>query len=151
MRLFSATIIVIGLSVLPAVADNLSRLEAATELGGQQLSTFLLSKAPELKPNLPNWDWDDAYRTAATCFLERLETEHGATGVEQYLTAVEGYAATPITSLAQTETQPPEMMTPTAQLAMADCGVAHQVMKRMTDSGLMGALMNADMMNKLGG
>ncbi|WP_298260838.1 hypothetical protein [uncultured Litoreibacter sp.] len=134
-----------------AFADNLERLEVATELGGKHLSAFILSRAPELEPNLPNWDWDDDYRTAARCFLDDLEDSQGADHVEKYLTAVEEYSATPVTSLAQTENQPAIMSTPAVMTAMQSCGVMQQVMKRMQESGFMGAMMNEATMSKLGG
>ncbi|EPX81482.1 hypothetical protein [Litoreibacter arenae] len=146
--------ILAALFALPAsalLADNLERLEAASELGGQQLSTFLLSRAPELEPNLPSWEWDDTYRQAGRCFLDNLETSQGADGVERYLSVIETYAARPITSLDQTAEQPPEMMAPPVMAAMQTCGVQQEVMKRMTESGLMGAMMNPETMSKLGG
>lgn len=151
MRFFTAASIAVALFATPAVADNLARLEAASELGGAQLSKFLLSKAPELEPNLPNWEWDDTYRTAGGCFLDNLQSSQGAGFVEQYLGILETYAATPITSLAQTENQPPEMLAPAVMSAMQSCGIQKIVMQRMTESGLMGAMMNEAMMMKLGG
>lgn len=141
----------LALPTTPVFADNLERLETATELGGKHLSAFILSRAPELEPNLPNWDWDDDYRSAARCFLDELESSQGAEHVETYIKAVEDYAAVPVTSLAQTENQPPEMSTPVVMAAMQSCGVMQQVMKRMQESGFMGAMMNEATMSKLGG
>ena len=54
------------------------------------------------------------------------------------MSIVETFAATPITSLAQTEQQPLKMIAP-------------PVMKHMTESGFMDAMMNEAMMSKLGG
>ena len=139
------------LAASPALADNLTRLETATEQGGAQLSKFLLSRAPELAPNLPSWEWDDAYRIAGGCFLDNLQASQGGGYVEQYLTALEAYAATPVTSLEQTSNQPPLMTAPPVMAAMQGCGIQQIVMKRMTDSGLMGAMMNEAMMQKLDG
>ena len=151
MRVFTTALFALGLSAVPALADNLTRLEAATEQGGAQLSQFLLSRAPELEPNLPNWEWDDTYRSAGGCFLDNLQASQGGDYVERYLAALEGYAAQPITSLEQTGSQPPEMMAPPVMAAMQGCGIQQIVMQRMTESGLMGAMMNEAMMTKLGG
>lgn len=146
--------LIAALFALPAsslFAGNLERLEIATEMGGKQLSTFLVSRAPELKPNLPNWEWDDDYRSAGGCFLDKLEAGIGADGVEKYITIVEAHAARPITSLADTANQPAELSQPVALSAMQSCGLQEIIMKRMTESGLMGAMMNEGMMAKLGG
>jgi len=43
------------------------------------------------------------------------------------------------------------MTAPPVMAAMQGCGIQQIVMKRMTDSGLMGAMMNEAMMQKLDG
>lgn len=151
MRFCTPALFALALSAAPALADNLDRLETASEQGGAQLSAFLMSRAPELEPNLPNWDWDDTYRAAGGCFLDTLTSGQGDAYVENYLATLEAYAAQPITSLAQTENVPPVMMDAPVMAAMQTCGVQQQVMKRMTESGLMGAMMNEATMMKLGG
>lgn len=152
MRVFSTSglAMAFALATAPVLADDLARLEAATEQGGAQFSEFLLRRAPELAPNLPNWEWDDAYRAAGRCFLDRLQASTGADGVERYLKVVEDYAAKPVTSLSDTESQPSEMMSAPAVSALQSCGVQQIVMQRMIDSGLMGAMMNEATMMKLG-
>lgn len=153
MRKLALLTATLTLFAAPAFAQSeLERMETATVAAGGNLEAFLVSRVPELASAMPDWAWDDELRAAAVCTLDAMRAEGGDAAVSDYLTAMEAYATTPITSMEQMATATPVPISAdfAARTGQA-CGSAEIAMRRMQESGLMEAMMDATTMGRLMG
>lgn len=146
--LFAATLTLLA---APAFAQSdLDRLEVATMAASGNLEAFLISRAPELASSMPDWTWDDALRDAASCTLDAVRAEGGDAAVTSYISSMEVFAETPITSMQQMALDTPVPINADfAASAGQTCGSAEIAMRRMQESGLMEAMMDPAIMTRL--
>ena len=68
-------------------------------------SQFYVSRVPELKGKLPSWEWDAEIREAFTCVLTGIEEAKGAKVTEAYVSGLEQYAQTEISTFSDLNDQ----------------------------------------------
>lgn len=151
MRKFALLTTTLALFAAPALAQSeLDRLEAATLAASGNLETFLTTLAPELADVMPDWTWDEALRAAADCTLDAVRAEGGDAAVTSYISSMEVFAETPITSMQQMATATPVPINADfAARAGQTCGSAEIAMRRMQESGMMEAMMDPAVMSRL--
>ncbi len=133
----------------PALADDLTRLEAATEAATRQLNAFLVSRAPELGPVMPSEAWDSRFRNAGRCFLNEIARQKGDAGVATYLNALEGWGQTKITSMSQLGRMPAPLVDAAAQSAAKTCKTIELATFRMYQSGMLQMMQDPAVIEKL--
>ncbi|WP_224813794.1 hypothetical protein [Hasllibacter sp. MH4015] len=140
-------------ATLPGFAQSeLDRLAAATEAAGANMETFLVSQAPSLADVMPDWTWSPEMRDAAACTLDAIRDEGGDAAVADYITQMEAFAETEITSLEQVAQATPVPISADFAAATGQaCGTAELAMQQMQDSGLMAAMMDPAVMMQLMG
>ncbi len=138
-----------------AWADELlDRLEVASEKIGANQGSFYVSRVPELKDKLPNWEWDDEIRTASKCVLDGIETAKGRDIAEAYVAGLETDAAKEITSMTQLADQssiPDELKgdDQTILTLMQDCKTMDISAARLKQSGFWDAMLDPTIMQRL--
>lgn len=146
--LLTATLTLLG---APALAQSdIDRLEVATMAASGNLEAFLISRAPELARSMPDWTWDDALRATAVCTLDAIRAEGGDAAVTSYISSMEVFAETPITSMQQMALDTPVPVNADFAASVGQtCGSAEIAMRRMQESGLMEAMMDPAVMTRL--
>lgn len=147
MRIFVVAALLMAAS--PSLADDLARLEAATEASARNLNAFFVSRAPELGPTIPSVEWDASFRQAGQCFLNEISRRSGPTGVTTYLDAAEQWSRTKITSMSQLARMPGPLIDANAQAAAKTCKTIELATMRMYQSGMLQAMQNPAVINKL--
>lgn len=140
---------------LPALAQSqLDRLEAISEdmnLGmAKMMAREIAAQGGDptaMLAALPDNTWDDAFRAAGACTLDRYEALIGADGVETMLTKME--AMVPALETATMETMdalnplPPGITEEQSADIARSCGMIELSMQRMQESGFTAAMMEA--------
>ncbi len=140
-------------ATLPGLAQSaLERMETATEATSLNMEAFMVSRAPGLADFMPDWDWDDDMREAASCTIDAIRAEGGDEALNSYLDALDVFAETEFTSMEQLATSAPVPISSDFAVATSQsCGTDAIAMRRMEESGLMGAMMDpANMMALMG-
>lgn len=150
MRLAMTT----ALALLPGFAAAqdaaIDRIAAANVAMAQQMEGFYLSRAPELEGKMPDYTWDAELRDAGSCFVEGYREERGDDGLDAYLTAMETWAATDITSFEQLNFGMPDVLTePLPQRLTQECGVMEISIRRAQESGFIEALSDPEIMGRI--
>ena len=150
MRLTLAT----ALALLPGLAlaqgSDVDRIAAANMAMAEQMEDFYLGRVPELEGKMPDHSWNDEMRAAGECFVTRYKDERGAEGLEEYLTAMEGWAETEITSFEQLTFGMPDILTEDLpQRLTQDCGVMEISIQRAQESGFIEALSDPEIMGRI--
>lgn len=137
----------------PALAQGseaLDRLEAASEEMNRNFEAFYVSRVPALAGVMPDAEWDEAYRDMGRCLLRRMEEERGAEGVEEYLAAMEAYAAKPVETFSDMTSGQPRLLRDEVAIAVGqECGVIEIAMARMRDSGFLEAIGRPGVMERV--
>ena len=147
-----AIAITLAVSVPGFAQSELDRMEGASEAVSENMGAFMVSRAPALATVMPDWAWDDAMRTAATCTIDAIRAEGGDAALTTYLTELEAFAEAEITSMDQLAASTPVPINPEFAAATGQsCGTAALAMQQMQESGLMQAMMDpANMMALMG-
>lgn len=145
-----------GLTLLAAPAafaqSELERLEASSVAAGANMGAFLTARVPEIAASIPDWNWDDEMRSAASCTLDAIRAEGGDAAVATYLEEMEVFATVEITALDQMAAVTPVPINPDFAMRTGQaCGTAEIAMRRMQESGLMQAMMDPNTMGRLMG
>jgi hypothetical protein len=150
------------LSVLPAMAiaeTQLERLEDLSERMNAAVFDAMIRMAeneganPEpLRAAIPDGTWDDAYREAGACMLDRFNTVTTASEIDRMLdtmeVAIAQMATTNLDEIGDEFDFLPEGVTEdmSVQINM-ECGMTELMMQRMEDSGFTAAMMQSMMEN----
>jgi hypothetical protein len=133
-----------------AEADDLDRLQIASEGVARQMNTFLLSRVPDLAGILPPVDWQAEERAVARCTLDGIAAEKGAEGVEAYVAGMERWAAAPIRTMNDRAAAMPRIMTDDLVMILADqCGAMKLAERRAAESGWAEAAQRPEVMAAL--
>lgn len=149
-------------SVLPAMAiaeTQLERLEDLSERMNAAVFDAMIRMAeneganPEpLRAAIPDGTWDDAYREAGACMLDRFNTVTTASEIDRMLdtmeVAIAQMATTNLDEIGDEFDFLPEGVTEdmSVQINM-ECGMTELMMQRMEDSGFTAAMMQSMMEN----
>lgn len=147
MRNFLAAVFIIAAT--PLMANDLARLEEATEATARQLNAFFVSRVPDLAPTIPSVEWDARFRNAGRCFLNEMRAAHGPEGVEAYLNDLENWSQTKITSMSQLGRMPARLRSDVAQSAARICKTVELATFRMHQSGMLEVLKDPAVIEKL--
>ncbi|MEY1554658.1 hypothetical protein AB3Y40_03400 [Yoonia sp. R2331] len=133
-----------------AMADQVDRLAAATDILTGKLTAFYVSRVPELADAMPNFTVDAEMRAALGCTLDTYTAEIGPNATEAYVASVEAEAAAlEITSLSDMGNMLGDIDEALALRAMQECGQMDISMRRMQESGLLQALQKPGVMEAL--
>lgn len=150
------------LSVLPAMAiaeTQLERLEDLSERMNAAVFDAMIRMAeneganPEpLRAAIPDGTWDDAYREAGACMLDRFNTVTTASEIDRMLdtmeVAIAQMATTNLDEIGDEFDFLPEGVTEDMSMQInMDCGMTELMMQRMEDSGFTAAMMQSMMEN----
>jgi hypothetical protein len=121
-----------------AQADPLlDRYAAATLAMEERLFAFYVLRAPELERVLPVMGWDAEIEAIAICTFDGIRAQQGDAGVEAFVTALETFAETPITSLSTFgRDQSPVLQQPLILDLAQSCGSFLLTARRMQASGM---------------
>lgn len=133
----------------PSFANELARLEAATEASARNWSAFLVRRAPELGPTIPSVEWDSRFRNSGRCFLNEIERASGPSGVATLLSALESWSTTKITSMSQLAQMPHPLINADAQAAAKTCKTVELATFRMYQSGMLQMMQDPAVIEKL--
>ncbi len=141
-------------ALLPVLAaaqeDPVDRIAAANIAMAEQMEAFFLSRAPELEDRMPDHSWNDEMRAAGECFVAGYEEEQGKEGLDAYITAMETWSETEITSFEQMNFGMPEILTdPLPQRLSQECGVIEISVRRAQESGFIEALSDPEIMGRV--
>lgn len=150
------------LSVLPAMAiaeTQLERLEDLSERMNAAVFDAMIRMAeneganPEpLRAAIPDGTWDDAYREAGACMLDRFNTVTTASEIDRMLdtmeVAIAQMATTNLDEIGDEFDFLPEGVTEDMSMQInMECGMTELMMQRMEDSGFTAAMMQSMMEN----
>lgn len=150
------------LSVLPAMAiaeTQLERLEDLSERMNAAVFDAMIRMAekeganPEpLRAAIPDGTWDDAYREAGACMLDRFSTVTTASEIDRMLdtmeVAIAQMATTNLDEIGDEFDFLPEGVTEDMSMQInMECGMTELMMQRMEDSGFTAAMMQSMMEN----
>ncbi|MEJ6390617.1 hypothetical protein [Gymnodinialimonas ulvae] len=153
LKASALTLPVLLVTALPALAQSeLDRLAAASLAASENMEAFMVGAVPELADVMPDWAWSAEMRDAAACTLDAIRAEGGDAAVISYVTEMEAFAETEITSMAQLGEATPVPISPDFAAATGQtCGTAALAVQLMEDSGLMTAMMDPEIMTVLMG
>lgn len=149
-------------SVLPAMAiaeTQLERLEDLSERMNAAVFDAMIRMAeneganPEpLRAAIPDGTWDDAYREAGACMLDRFSTVTTASEIDRMLdtmeVAIAQMATTNLDEIGDEFDFLPEGVTEDMSMQInMECGMTELMMQRMEDSGFTAAMMQSMMEN----
>ncbi|MEM1080986.1 MAG: hypothetical protein AAGH65_05330 [Pseudomonadota bacterium] len=156
-----------GLLMTPilGVADDrmerrLERSETISERGSEITMELMLKEytamgadAEQLRAVIPDGAWDDEYREAGQCMLDRYDDLIGTSGVDDMLDRMEALfdeldqaSATMASMEALGDINMVEGVSTEAQMAiMGDCGLMEINMRRMQESGFMDVIQSGMM------
>jgi len=143
-----------GLPQIVFADDLLNRLENATEAMGKKQGDFYLSRVPELKDKMPEWEWDEEIRQASKCVLDGIEKAKGQDVAEAYVAGLEKDAAMEISSMTQFSEQssiPEELQgdDQTILNLMESCKTIEISTVRLKQSGFWDAMQDPTVMQRL--
>ena len=138
-----------------AYADSqLERLEVLSEeinLGMAKMMAREITNAggdpAPLMAALPDTQWDDEYRTAGQCLLDKYSDAAGPDAVESILDQMETIVSTldtaTLESMEEMDFQPVGITEEQTIAITRDCGMIELAMQRMEESGFSAAMMQA--------
>ncbi len=133
-----------------ALADQVDRLAAATDILSAKMTAFYVSRVPELAEVMPDFTVDAEMRAALACTLEIYEAEIGPAATEAYVASVEEEsAALQITDLTGVGSVLGDIDEALVIRAMTECGQIEIAMRRMQQSGLWEAMQKPGVMEAL--
>lgn len=151
-----------ALAIFPTIATaetQLERLEDISERMNTGMFEVMIRMAekegadPEpLRAAIPDGTWDDAYREAGACMLDRFNALTTTSEIDTMLDKMDAFVAQMATmDIDDEETQPdllPDGVTEEMSMEInMECGVTEMMMQRMDDSGFSAALMQSMMGN----
>ncbi len=150
MKLISPLIAATCLFPTFALADQVQRLSAANDIIQEKMEVFYVSRVPELAGKMPDMTLDTEMETALRCTLDMFDAEGGAGTAERYVTSLEQVAQDfELTGLDQIDSVMGDIDEALGLKALQSCGMFDISMRRMQASGMMEALSNPDVIQRL--
>jgi len=141
-KVFITSLLLLPLSM--KAQTELEQFEEIAEAMSTKMNQIFLSKDPSLKSVLPAVEWDDEFRSAAECALDKYRSEGGDDFVAQMLKNGKQFVSTEITEFEDIEKAldfMPDGISDQRQIEISqECGLTQLTLKRMEDSGFAEAL-----------
>lgn len=149
-------------AVLPAMAiaeTQLERLETLSERMNTVMIDAMIRMAVKeganpdpLRAAIPDGTWDDAYREAGACMLDRFKTATTSSEIDRMLDTMEvmiaQMATTDFDEIGEEFDFLPEGITEDMSLQIdMECGMTDLMLQRMDDSGFTAAMMQSMIQN----
>jgi hypothetical protein len=158
-------VLMTGWSAAALANDQLERFEAISERGNEIMMEIMVRQyasmgmdAGAIRDAVPDGAWDDEYREAGQCALDRYRDLVGRSGVDDMLDQMEAMFASvdPETATMESMSELSELsaiegISTDQQMAITkDCGLVEISMRRMQESGFM-EIIQQQMMRQGGG
>lgn len=142
-------ICLLTLSFSAIASSQLDRLQEAQQTLAAKAKAHASKQAPRVAALMPDMSWDAEYRAAMQCYLNQVESRHGASAVSQYLSDLEAFVAQDFTSFSALNKAPSGLNDDEMFPVSTECGVIEISKKRMQESGYNAIFSDPELMQEL--
>ncbi|MCR9108270.1 hypothetical protein [Marivita sp. XM-24bin2] len=155
MKKVLATALLVALPATAFAETQLERLESISErLNDAMFSAMIRMVAKEggnpepLRAAMPDGTWDDAYRDAGACILDRYTDASSASAVDTMLDEMEAFIPRldeiDLAAMGEGPSFLPEGVSEDYSMTVnSECGLTDIMMERMSESGFMATMMQS--------
>ncbi len=155
MKKFLAAALLVAFPATAFAETQLERLESISERLNDAIFAAMIRMVekeggnPEpLRAAMPDGTWDDAYRDAGACIIDRYTEASSASAVDTMLDEMEAFiprmAEMDLDAMGEEPSFLPEGVSEDYSMTVnAECGLTDIMMERMSESGFMAAMMQS--------